>query len=197
MNRLDPDQLRIVLRGRSPRRVPATPPLREAAVALVLVPDGDDLSLLFIRRAEHPLDPWSGQMALPGGRRDAEDRNLRATAIRETAEETAVTLSPRDSVGELDDLSPVSPHLPPIIVRPFVFALPMVPAVRLSPEVALYVWVPRLQLIDRLREERVTIRDRTLVVPGYRIGPHFIWGMTERIVTPFLRLTSQEGVTPR
>jgi 8-oxo-dGTP pyrophosphatase MutT (NUDIX family) len=197
MNRLDPDQLRIVLRGRSPRRVPATPPLREAAVALVLVPDGDDLSLLFIRRAEHPLDPWSGQMALPGGRRDAEDRNLRATAIRETAEETAVTLSPRDSVGELDDLSPVSPHLPPIIVRPFVFALPMVPPVRLSPEVALYVWVPRLQLIDRLREERVTIRDRTLVVPGYRIGPHFIWGMTERIVTPFLRLTSQEGVTPR
>jgi 8-oxo-dGTP pyrophosphatase MutT (NUDIX family) len=197
MNRLDPDQLRIVLRGRSPRRVPATPPLREAAVALVLVPDGDDLSLLFIRRAEHPLDPWSGQMALPGGRRDAEDRNLRATAIRETAEETAITLSPRDAVGELDDLSPVSPHLPPIIVRPFVFALPMVPAVRLSPEVALYVWVPRLQLIDRLREERVTIRDRTLVVPGYRIGPHFIWGMTERIVTPFLRLTSQEGVTPR
>jgi hypothetical protein len=73
----------------------------------------------------------------------------------------------------------------------------MVPPVRLSPEVALYVWVPRLQLIDRLREERVTIRDRTLVVPGYRIGPHFIWGMTERIVTPFLRLTSQEGVTPR
>jgi 8-oxo-dGTP pyrophosphatase MutT (NUDIX family) len=111
--------------------------------------------------------------------------------MRETAEETSITLSSRESVGELDDLSPVSPHLPPLVVRPFVFALPSVPPVRLSPEVAEHVWVPRLQLIDQLREERVTVRDRTLVASGYRVGRHFIWGMTERIVTPFLQLASQ------
>lgn len=192
MSPLDPAGLRNLLAARSPRRVPVVPPLREAAVALVLAPDGDgDVALLFIRRAEHPLDPWSGQIALPGGRRDPGDADLLATAMREAAEETSIGLTPADLVGELDDLSPVSPHLPPIVVRPFVFALLVVPPLRLSPEVSEYVWVPRRHLIDQLREESVTVRDRTLVVPGYRIGPHFIWGMTERIVSPFLRLAGQ------
>ena len=192
MSRIDPDHLRSVLGARPPRRVPVVPPLREAAVALVLAPDGaGDLALLFIKRAEHPLDPWSGQIALPGGRRDPADPDLMGTAVRETAEETSVALAPGDLVGELDDLSPVSPHLPPLVVRPFVFALPAVPAVRLSPEVAEYLWVSPRHLIDQLREESVTVRDRTLLVRGYRAGPHFIWGMTERIVTPFLQLVLQ------
>ena len=192
MSRIDPDRLRRVLGARSPRRVPIVPPLREAAVALVLVPDGDrDVALLFIKRAEHPLDPWSGQIALPGGRRELGDPDLLATAVRETAEETSVELAAASLVGELDDLSPVSPHLPPLVVRPFVFALPAVPTIHLSPEVADYLWVPRRHLIDQLREESVTVRDRTLLVPGYRTGPHFIWGMTERIVTPFLQLALQ------
>jgi 8-oxo-dGTP pyrophosphatase MutT (NUDIX family) len=192
MRGFDLTRLRAELGARPPHRVPAVPPLREAAVALVLAPDGDaDVSLLFIKRAEDPRDPWSGQIALPGGRRDPADPHLLATAMRETAEETAIALTAGDLVGELDDLSPVSPHLPPLIVRPFVFAQPAVPIVRLSPEVAEYLWVPRRYLIDHLREEQVTVRDRTLVVPGYRIGPHFVWGMTERIVTPFLHLADQ------
>ena len=192
MPRFDLTLLRATLGARPPSRVPAVPPLREAAVALVLAPDrNDDVSLLFIKRAEHPLDPWSGQIALPGGRRDPADPDLLATAMRETAEETSIVLTARDLVGELDDLSPVSPHLPPLVVRPFVFAVLAVPAVRLSPEVADHLWIPRRYLIDHLREEQVTVRDRTLVVPGYRTGPHFIWGMTERIVTPFLQISRQ------
>jgi 8-oxo-dGTP pyrophosphatase MutT (NUDIX family) len=195
MSRLDPPRLRAALSARVPRRVPVVPPLREAAVALVLVPHEDDAALLFIKRAEHQLDPWSGQIALPGGRRDPQDSNLQATAIRETAEETSIRLPPEDALGELDDLSPVSPHLPPLIVRPFVFALAAEPPVRRSAEVADHLWVPLPQLRDHLHEERVTIRDRTLLVPAYRVGHHVIWGMTERIVTPFLQIAGQGEVT--
>lgn len=192
MSPLNLTQLRQTLEGRIPTRVPIVPPLREAAVALVLVPDLDgDVALLFIRRSEHPADPWSGQIALPGGRRDGADPDLLATAMRETVEETGIRLEHRHLVGELDDLSPVSPHLPPIVVRPFVFAVPSVPEIRLSGEVAESLWVPRSQLLERRTEETVTARDLTLVMPGYRVGPHFVWGMTERIVTPFLQLTRQ------
>jgi len=191
MSLSDLAELRGRLALRVPHRVPAEPPLREAAVALILIPHEHVFALLFIKRAEHPRDPWSGQIALPGGRRDAGDPDLLTTAVRETDEETAVALGPEHLVGELDDLSPVSPHLPPLIVRPFVFALPTAPRITPSPEVAEYLWVPLPHLKDRLREERVTVRDRTLSVQGYRIGPHFIWGMTERIVTPFLQLVSQ------
>lgn len=191
MSPLDPGALRTLLAAHVPRRVPVVPPLREAAVALVLAPLDGDVALLFIKRAERPRDPWSGQIALPGGRRDGQDPDLLATAIRETDEETGIALAAGHQIGELDDLSPVSPHLPPLIVRPFVFAVPAVQPVRPSAEVADHLWVPLPQLKDQLREERVTVRDRTLVVPGYRIGPHFIWGMTERIVTPFLHLARQ------
>ena len=40
-----------------------------AAVSMVLR-EGEELSVLMIKRAVRKSDPWSGQMALPGGRKD-------------------------------------------------------------------------------------------------------------------------------
>jgi 8-oxo-dGTP pyrophosphatase MutT (NUDIX family) len=186
---LDPSALRAMLAVRPAERVLIAPPLRAAAVALVLAPLGDrQPAMLFIKRAEHPLDPWSGQIALPGGRHDPADPDLFATAVRETEEETGLRLSSSDLVGELDDLSPVSPHLPPLVVRPFVFSIPAVTPLRLSSEVALHLWVPLDALRGHRTQETVQVQARMLDVPGYRVGPHFIWGMTERIITPFLML---------
>jgi 8-oxo-dGTP pyrophosphatase MutT (NUDIX family) len=161
-------------------------------VALVLAPLEDRRpAVLFIKRAEHPQDPWSGQIALPGGRRDETDPDLLATAVRETEEETGLRLSSADLVGELDDLRPVSPHLPPLVVRPFVFSIPTVPPARPSSEVALHLWVPLDALRGHRTQETVQVKGLSLDVPGYRVGPHFIWGMTERIITPFLSLGRQ------
>lgn len=189
MRFLDFDQLRAALESHALDRLPIAPPLREAAVAVTLAPDAAGRpTVLLIKRAEHPDDPWSGQIALPGGRRDRADADLRDTAIRETQEETGVRLAPRALLGELDDLRPVSPHLPPIVVRPFVFGLSHQPVVHPSGEVALHLWVPLEDLAGQRTEEEVQVRGLRLVMPGYRIGPHFLWGMTERIVTPFLTL---------
>ncbi len=165
----------------------------QAAVAMVLVPAGEGPELLFIKRTERDDDPWSGQMAMPGGRRDdEEDRDLLQTAIRETREETAVELAEAEMMGVLDDLSPSSPHLPPILVRPFVFLLPTRPAVSISDEVALHLWVPLSRLPASRSLEEIVIREFRITASGYRLGPHFVWGMTERIVTPFLNLVSRE-----
>ncbi len=186
---LDPSALRAVLAARPIERARIEPPLKAAAVALVLAPLADGRpAILFIKRAEHPRDPWSGQIALPGGRHDDRDPDLLATAVRETEEETGLRLSSADLVGELDDLRPVSPHLPPLVVRPFVFSIPAAPPFRLSSEVALHLWVPFEALRGHRTDETVQIRGLPLEVFGYRIGPHFIWGMTERIITPFLSL---------
>jgi 8-oxo-dGTP pyrophosphatase MutT (NUDIX family) len=172
-----------------PRQVTPAPDQREAAVAVVLVPGADgSFDLLLIKRAEHEGDPWSGQIALPGGRRDAEDPDLLTTAIRETDEETGVRLSPGSRVGQLDDLSPVSRHLPQLIVRPYVFYLPNRPAVTPSDEVALHLWVSCDALVAHRSEETLIIRGEPWRVPGYRVGPHFLWGMTERILSPLLEV---------
>ena len=188
MTDLTLDVVRDRLAGLTPVR--ADPSGRvEAAVALALAPGLDgDLDLLLIKRAARSDDPWSGQMALPGGRRERHDRDLLDTARRETREETAIDLGAAQLLGELDDLSPSTPHLPPVLVRPYVFSLEDRPAVTPSDEVALHLWVACKRLATTLATEEIEVRGRPLVVRGYRIGPHLVWGMTERILTPFLRL---------
>lgn len=164
--------------------------VRRAAVALVLRPaDADALDLLFIKRAEYPGDPWSGQIAFPGGRHEPQDVSLRETATRETWEETGLDLA-RDGVflGVLDELWPRTPVLPPIVVRPYVAAvLPDAP-LALSDEVAAAFWAPldALRHPDATFEAAVVVRGEERHVPALRHADYTIWGMTERIFRDFL-----------
>ena len=95
------EQIREALSRHQPTLVAREPDHAEAAVALVLAGTGNDLSLCAIRRAEHPLDPWSGHMALPGGRASAEDSGPRAVAERETLEEVGLALGENHWIGPL------------------------------------------------------------------------------------------------
>ena len=61
--------------------------VKRSAVALVLRERDDQLEVLMIKRAERDGDPWSGHMAFPGGRMDADDLTGIRTAYRETLEE--------------------------------------------------------------------------------------------------------------
>ncbi len=180
---------RRALRDHRPEPVDA-PEARPAAVALVLLEDAHGLEALFIRRAERADDPWSGQVALPGGRREPADPDLLATAIRETREETGVDLTPAERLGVLGDLHPRTPTLPPVVVRPFVFALTARPALVSSVEVQRAFWLPleRLSAPGVRREMTLTVGGTVRTFPAYLIDDELIWGMTERILTPFLQL---------
>ena len=160
---------------------------RRAAVALVLRQgENNVIELLLIKRSEHPDDPWSGQIALPGGRFDPADATLQDTAIRETLEETGVDIG-RDGVvlGMLDELRPRTPVLPPIIVTPFVAVVRADVSIdHASDEVALAFWVPLSSLVDPSLtvESEVSARGNTWRVQSYLLGGHIVWGMTERIL---------------
>lgn len=182
------DLVRRRLADRAPRRAEPDRYL-EAAVAVILAPGrGGALEMLFIKRARRQGDPWSGQMGLPGGRREPADEDLLVTARRETREETGIDLSLGWLLGELDDLEPVTPVLPPIMVRPFVFGLPARPGVRLSDEVELHVWTSFADLPASESETEVQVRSLNRVVPAYLLGPHVVWGMTHRIIRHFMEL---------
>src|SRR5215203_3343198 len=110
------------LAERPGRTVDAGPEVRRAAILLTmrLRADGEP-EVLMIKRAEAEGDPWSGHIALPGGRMEPGDADLSITAVRETWEETGVDVA-RDGrlLGHLDDISPRTPALPPIVIRPYV-----------------------------------------------------------------------------
>lgn len=162
----------------------------QAAVALVLRPVEEALELLLIKRARSERDPWSGHMALPGGRRDPDDEDLLRTAIRETREETGVDLDRSGrSLGRLDVVAPVSPRLPKLTISPFVFgALPDVRAMVASDEIEEVYWVPLATL--REPETRGTVE---IPLPGgarrfpcFHVAGEVVWGLTHRILTQFL-----------
>ena len=152
----------------------------------MLVPGPD--AVLLIRRAERAGDPWSGHMALPGGRRAPEDPDLVTTAIREAGEEVGLRLPRATLLGSLDDVVPRTPRLPPIAIRPYVFALPERPPLVLNPEVAAAGWVllDRLLHPDTYHPVRLEIAGESRDVPAYELDAGIVWGLTERILTPLL-----------
>jgi len=181
------------LRDFRPTEIPFESGMIAAAVAVILHEGDQGLEALFIHRAVRAGDTWSGQIAFPGGRRDPGDADLLATAIRETGEEVGVDLSGAERLGVLDDLYPRTPVLPPVVVRPFVFALTLRPRIVASAEVQDAFWVSfrALQAPEVLGEVVVDhpgIPRRAL--PAYRLGDHTIWGMSERILTPLISLVS-------
>jgi 8-oxo-dGTP pyrophosphatase MutT (NUDIX family) len=183
--------VRRALRGHRPQPVDA-PDARPAAVALVVLEGPIGLEILLILRAVRADDPWSGQIALPGGRYDAGDANLEATAVRETREETGVDLSDAERLGVLDDLHPRTPTLPPVVVRPFVFALAKRAALVPSDEVQRAFWLPLARLSEPgvRREVTLTMNGAVRTFPAYLVDDELIWGMTERILTPFIDLVT-------
>ena len=164
-----------------------------AAVAIVLRDTPHGPEFVAIHRSDREDDPWSGHMALPGGRQSPLDSDLFATAARETREEIGIDLLQNSELlGQLDDLPALGRgRLFSLAVRPFVCVLTA--AVVLSPnahEVQSALWVPLRFLHEPMAQgvyrhlfDGHELEHRAFVYQG-----HTIWGLTYRILTNFLDL---------
>jgi 8-oxo-dGTP pyrophosphatase MutT (NUDIX family) len=163
---------------------------RRAAILLALRArvDGEP-ELLMIKRAEAEGDPWSGHIACPGGRMEPGDRDLAVTAVRETWEETGVDIA-RDGrlLGHLDELSPRTPYLPPIVIRPYLALVRADVEIVPSAEVAEAFWVPiaALRRTDAWGVGMVPVRGGEVRVSIFQHGAYTVWGLTERVLRQFL-----------
>ena len=191
------DALRRTLDERTPFADERGPSIDEAAVLLALRP-GDPFELLLIERAEKEGDPWSGHMALPGGRREPHDPDLLATALRETREETGLIV-PRDEVlGRLDELGPsASRHRFKLVITPFVATVEDDARVRPAPdEVETALWVPltRLASDEAVDEVLIQLEGEEFRLPAINYDDYIIWGLTHRILTGFMDIARQAGL---
>ncbi|MCW4006418.1 MAG: CoA pyrophosphatase [Candidatus Bathyarchaeota archaeon] len=153
-----------------------------AAVALMIKPTKEDLEFLLVKRVQNPHDPWSGHMALPGGKRDLNDADLLETVVRETFEETGIDLRGGRLLGVCSVVC--SERRPDMWVLPFVFLVKGEPQVKLSRgELETFVWAS----CGRLEESRGTACVGAREVCAFVLGENVVWGLTYRILDEFIQ----------
>ena len=149
-----------------------------AAVALLLRLKKGDLEVLFVKRVENLADPWSGQIGLPGGKREPKDLNLRQNVIRETLEEVGINLDDNCRfLGVLPALR--SRPRPEIKILPFVIFLEHEPLIRLNvEELQESFWL----MLGQIEKSRGTAKFASFEATAFILGEAVIWGLTYRIL---------------
>lgn len=158
-----------------------------AAVLVPLQAADDGVHVVYIRRAPD-LPQHAGQVAFPGGTREAGDATLEATALREAHEE--IGLAPADVavLGRLDDIETVASRF---VISPFVGRVPYPYAWAPHPgevDAIFTVPLPRLLAPDAEHLAHWDIDGHTVPITHFPVGDHVIWGATHRITRSLLDL---------
>lgn len=170
---------------------------KRASVALILRPAANDFEILFIQRAAHDLDPWSGHIAFPGGKLEEGELECQA-ARRETHEEIGIDLQQGLYLGRLSDI--IGANLP-VRVSCCVFGVDQMPCLPvLNEEVRDLFWVRLSELRDPVRHlwSDVAFDEKRFKVPAIRLpiaDKPVLWGITYRLVMQFLCLLDGDGAS--
>lgn len=183
-------EIRARLAAFTPDTAPSTTSARLAAVAMVLRPGETGLEALFMQRAARADDPWSGQMAFPGGHVDPEDPTVEAAARRETLEEVGLALSEEMLLGRLSDVTGGRLRTFELAVCPLVYFHPSPGPLTHNYEVADTVWVPLDFLGDpgNIGDYYFPRDPDQRPFPCFHFGPYPIWGLTYRMIAQFMGL---------
>ncbi len=154
--------------------------LKDAAVLVPVIDDGDEARVIFTQRTK-TLRNHSGQISFPGGGIDAQDRSPEEAALRETEEEIGMSRRFIETVGRMPDyISGTGFRIKPVlaVVRPG-FTLTPNPA-----EVDEVFEVPLSFLMNPANHSRGSRmfqgRERFFYEMPY--GERYIWGITAGIV---------------
>lgn len=183
----DPALVRRRLHSRPRLRV-ELPGFAPAAVLVPIVREPGQADRLLFTERRHDLSTHAGQIAFPGGKRDAEDADAAATAVRETTEELGIEPASIEVLGLLDDV----PTPTRFVITPVVATLrgPLA----LSPNAAEVASVFAAELAALADPARYTSNGTreflgvTYDMHEYRWEPHRIWGATARMVYQLMML---------
>lgn len=139
-------------------------------------------SLLMIQRAWHEGDPWSGQMAFPGGKHDTDDAHITQTALREIHEELGIPEKQLRRFGRLSDVlaRPYRLNKTPMVISPLLFQVQQEPVFHPNAEVDEVIWVPVDYFLDQNNRHSMEwqIHGIESRLPCYEYRGKRIWGLS-------------------
>jgi 8-oxo-dGTP pyrophosphatase MutT (NUDIX family) len=156
--------------------------IKLGSVAIILYIKHDDVHFILIERTKYD-GVHSGQIALPGGKTDPEDKDNFDTAIRETAEEIGIQLKHENVLGSLTPL-----FIPPsnFLVSPIVFYLEEIPFfIQNKKEVAKIIEYPLTKFLhEKIYEGEFysSSNNQSTLAPYFSIDENKMWGATAMIL---------------
>ena len=164
--------------------------LRESpAAAVALIVTRNNPSILLVRRAKNPFDPWSDQWAFPGGRVMETDDDLLATCQREVLEECGCPLKVDQFKTVLSFSLAGRRQKNPVTVAPLLWEIPR--EIDLDPdprEIASAHWQDLSYLLDPAnhRKGRIAPEYEDREFPYILINSTPLWGFTYGVMMEFL-----------
>ncbi|OYT16524.1 MAG: coenzyme A pyrophosphatase [Bacteroidetes bacterium 4572_77] len=171
---------------------------KQSAVTFLLYPVDNRWHVVVMKRVEYD-GVHSGQISLPGGQKEAVDKDLLATAQREFEEETGVFIPYDAYVGPLSDL-----YIPPsnFLVQAFVAVLEEEP--HFKPDASEVQELISLDLESlfsptNFKQDEVVMRGgggnpQTIKAPCYALKGLRIWGATAMIISEIQQLMEDNSM---
>jgi len=160
-----------------------TSDLMAAAVLIPIITREASLSVLLTERSPD-LKHHAGQISFPGGRMDAADRDIRATALREAQEEVGIDPENVEIIGYLDP----NPTVTGYAVTPVVALVDLQQELIIDPlEVKSAFEVPLPFLLDEGNQQSAEREFEGVMVPiaEFNFGQYRIWGATASMLIQF------------
>ncbi len=158
----------------------------QAAVAILVKPKQNDIELFLVKRAEVDDDPWSGDMAFPGGKKNLQDQTLVDTVEREVLEETNIDLHKIDVIGFMEPI--YSSVRKSLAVQPVVYRFDEYPDVHLNYELTKYLWAP----LSEIKNGKTEAIVKGWEGPVYQVQGETVWGLTFRMLEKMLKLLDDD-----
>ena len=180
-----PDIVSQVLAHR-PKQTVGEPSLTPASVLLLLYPKDGEYCILLNKRSQR-VEHHKGEISLPGGARDPEDRDPLDTALRETEEEMGINRSDVTILGELDEVVTRSHFKVNVYVGTIPYPYPFNPS---ADEIAEVLEIPVADLNEPLNHRVETRLEDGVPVTSrsYAYNEHLVFGATAKILQQFLEL---------
>ena len=146
-------------------------------------------SVLIIIFAESPkilmikkpitMNHHGGEIAFPGGKISDEDNDLLDTALRETKEETGITVEREKIIGQLE---PVTTLNSGFTILPFVCILDKIENLMPNSEVDKFLEIPLITFLETLANDSDPKHNSIQEMYTFTFEKHLVWGASARML---------------